>query len=193
MRRLSPERTATLNTDKTSLRNPHHQWRRAFIDAGAPLASIVPAFAKIREELTLLGSDEAIRKDWNGSPRNATRSSARHPSLMTSPMVLKVDLDKREFKSLDFRRLDRLGFLAPFGFAVFRADSAALAFWVGPRRKSASAASLSEKWCIPAYVLHPVGLRRETLLALMPPFSPIARISRIVGTGPALTYLLTKL
>jgi hypothetical protein len=71
VRRLSPERTATLNTDKDfayEIRTISGDG--AFIEAGTPLASIVAGFAKIGEELTLLSTDEAIRKDWIASVKD---------------------------------------------------------------------------------------------------------------------------
>ena len=71
VRPLAPERTATLNTDKTfafEIRTINGDG--AFIEAGTPLASLVAAFGKIGEELTLLETGEAIRKDWIASVKD---------------------------------------------------------------------------------------------------------------------------
>jgi hypothetical protein len=73
---FAPERTATLNTDKNfafEIRTINGDG--AFVEAGTSLAGIVAAFAKIGEELTLLETGEAIRKDWVASIKEFTSRS----------------------------------------------------------------------------------------------------------------------
>jgi len=71
VRPLTAERLATLATDKNfALEIRTINGDGAFIEAGRPVASIVAGFAKIGEELTLLGSGEAIRKDWVASVKD---------------------------------------------------------------------------------------------------------------------------
>ena len=42
----------------------------AFIEDGIPLPSLVAAFAKIGEDLTILNTGEAIRRDWVASVKD---------------------------------------------------------------------------------------------------------------------------
>lgn len=71
IRPLSPERTATLNTDKKfdfEIRMINGEG--AFVEAGIPLENLVGGFAKIGEELTVLNSGEAVRKAWIASVKD---------------------------------------------------------------------------------------------------------------------------
>ena len=71
VRPLSPERTATLNTDKDfafEIRTINGDG--AFIEAGTPLASIVAGFRQDRGGADPARSGEAIRKDWVASVKD---------------------------------------------------------------------------------------------------------------------------
>ena len=71
VRPLTPERLATLNTDKKfafEIRTINGDG--AFIEDGIPLPSLVAAFAKIGEDLTILNTGEAIRRDWVASVKD---------------------------------------------------------------------------------------------------------------------------
>ena len=71
IRPLPPERTATLNTEKKfayEIRTINGDG--AFVEAGISLEKLVAGFAKIGEELTLLASGEAVRKDWIASVKD---------------------------------------------------------------------------------------------------------------------------
>ena len=84
VRPVQPERTATLNTQKDfayEIRTINRDG--AFIESGIPLASIVAAFAKIGEELTIVGADEAIRKIWVASVKDFV-SRADQPARYNS-------------------------------------------------------------------------------------------------------------
>jgi hypothetical protein len=80
IRPLSPERTATLNSDKDfafEIRTINGDG--AFVEAGISLENLVAGFAKIGEELTLLDSGEAVRKDWIASVKDFA-SRPRQPA-----------------------------------------------------------------------------------------------------------------
>ena len=71
IRPLPPERTATLNTDKNfAFEIRTMSGDGAFIEDGISLASLIAGFAKIGEDLTVLPSGEAIRKDWVASVKD---------------------------------------------------------------------------------------------------------------------------
>ena len=71
VRPLTPERLATLATDKNfALEIRTINGDGAFIEAGMPIASVVAGFARIGEELTLIPSGEAIRKAWVASVKD---------------------------------------------------------------------------------------------------------------------------
>jgi hypothetical protein len=71
VRPLSADRLVTLNMEKNfALEIRTINGGGAFIEAGMPIADIIAGFARIGEELTLLGSGEAIRKQWVASVKD---------------------------------------------------------------------------------------------------------------------------